>query len=138
MPFSGFVDSSATFCQTWQYKLVHFVSFLFFSDNKAAWHQGTEVVFVDFEPVSHGPRKKLDWNNLHCLFLLAGVTVSEALKKAMKNRQLLPEACIVYRCSDPHKTPIPWDSDISQVLPLHLKCFLLAFSWCNTTHRGGA
>jgi len=44
-----------------------------------------------------------------------GVTVSEALKKAMKNRQLLPEACIVYRCSDPHKTPIPWDSDISQI-----------------------
>ena len=42
--------------QTWPFCI-------FFSDNKAAWHQGTEVVFVEFEPVSHGPRKKLDFNN---------------------------------------------------------------------------
>merc|ERR1719295_385420 len=44
-----------------------------------------------------------------------GTTVSEALMKAMRLRHLMPEACVVYRCSDPNKTPIPWDSDISMI-----------------------
>ena len=35
--------------------------------------------------------------------------------KAMRLRHLMPEACVVYRCSDPNKTPIPWDSDISMI-----------------------
>ena len=32
-----------------------------------------------------------------------GITVRDALSKAMKLRKLVPETCAVYRCSDPSK-----------------------------------
>ncbi|XP_040563773.1 serine/threonine-protein kinase A-Raf isoform X2 [Lepeophtheirus salmonis] len=44
-----------------------------------------------------------------------GITLREALSKAMKLRKLTPETCAVYKCSDPTKTPISWDMDISLI-----------------------
>jgi len=43
----------------------------------------------------------------------AGVTLRDALSKAMKLRKLTPETCAVYRCRDASKTPIFWDTDIT-------------------------
>lgn len=45
----------------------------------------------------------------------AGVTLRDALSKAMKLRKLTPETCEVYRCQDSSKTPIYWDTDMTQL-----------------------
>lgn len=45
----------------------------------------------------------------------AGVTLRDALSKAMKLRKLTPETCAVYRCEDSSKEPIHWDTDISML-----------------------
>jgi B-Raf proto-oncogene serine/threonine-protein kinase len=42
-----------------------------------------------------------------------GVTLRDALGKAMKRRQLTPETCTVYRGQDHTKTPILWDADMA-------------------------
>lgn len=42
-----------------------------------------------------------------------GITVREALSKAMKLRKLAPETCKVYKVND--KTSISWDMDISEI-----------------------
>jgi len=39
-----------------------------------------------------------------------GVTLRDALSKAMKLRKLAPETCTVYRLSDKYKNPIHWDT----------------------------
>ncbi len=44
-----------------------------------------------------------------------GITIREALSKAMKLRKLAPETCAVYKVGDPNKTPISWDTDISHL-----------------------
>lgn len=44
-----------------------------------------------------------------------GVTLRDALSKAMKLRKLTPETCAVYRCDDTTKTPIYWDTDMTQL-----------------------
>ena len=44
-----------------------------------------------------------------------GITLRDALGKAMKLRKLTPETCAVYRISDTSKTPINWDTDMSQL-----------------------
>jgi len=44
-----------------------------------------------------------------------GVTLRDALSKAMKLRKLTPETCAVYRISDSSKTPINWDTDMLQL-----------------------
>jgi len=44
-----------------------------------------------------------------------GVTLRDALSKAMKLRKLTPETCAVYRCDDTSKTPIYWDTDMTQL-----------------------
>ncbi|XP_043204562.1 serine/threonine-protein kinase A-Raf-like isoform X1 [Amphibalanus amphitrite] len=43
-----------------------------------------------------------------------GVTVREALSKAMSLRKLTPETCVVYQCSKP-QIRIPWDADITSL-----------------------
>jgi pole hole protein len=42
-----------------------------------------------------------------------GVTLRDALSRAMKLRKLTPETCAVYRCRDSSKTPIHWDTDMA-------------------------
>jgi len=42
-----------------------------------------------------------------------GVTLRDALSKAMKLRKLTPETCAVYRINDTSKTPINWDTDMT-------------------------
>ena len=44
-----------------------------------------------------------------------GVTLRDALSKAMKLRKLTPETCAVYRINDTSKTPINWDTDMTQL-----------------------
>ena len=44
-----------------------------------------------------------------------GVSLRDALGKAMKLRKLTPETCAVYRTSDKTKTPINWDTDMIQL-----------------------
>jgi len=44
-----------------------------------------------------------------------GVTLRDALSKAMKLRKLTPETCAVYRNNDTTKTPIYWDTDMTQL-----------------------
>ena len=44
-----------------------------------------------------------------------GVSLRDALGKAMKLRKLTPETCAVYRISDKTKTPINWDTDMIQL-----------------------
>jgi len=43
----------------------------------------------------------------------AGVTLRDALSKAMKLRKLTPETCAVYRCSDNSKSNILWDTEMT-------------------------
>jgi B-Raf proto-oncogene serine/threonine-protein kinase len=42
-----------------------------------------------------------------------GVTLRDALSKAMKNRKMTPETCAVYLCKDKSKTPILWDTEMT-------------------------
>lgn len=42
-----------------------------------------------------------------------GVTLRDALSKAMKLRKLTPETCAVYRCSDNSKSNILWDTEMT-------------------------
>jgi len=44
-----------------------------------------------------------------------GLSVKDALSKAMKLRKLAPETCAVTLVNDPDKNPIPWDMDISEI-----------------------
>jgi len=44
-----------------------------------------------------------------------GVTLRDALSKAMKLRRLTPETCAVYRLEDSSRTPIFWDTDMSSL-----------------------
>ncbi len=44
-----------------------------------------------------------------------GINLRDALAKAMKLRRLAPETCAVYKLSDPTKTALSWDMDISQL-----------------------
>jgi len=50
-----------------------------------------------------------------------GVTLRDALSKAMKLRKLTPETCAVYRCDDSTKTPIFWDTDMTQLEGLEIR-----------------
>lgn len=51
-----------------------------------------------------------------------GITVREALSKAMKLRKLTPETCAVYNCSDPTK--------VTTIFFKSCDFFLLLNSWC--------
>ena len=44
-----------------------------------------------------------------------GVTLRDALSKAMKLRRLTPETCAVYRLEDSTRSPIFWDTDMSEL-----------------------
>ena len=44
-----------------------------------------------------------------------GVTLRDALSKAMKLRRLTPETCAVYRLEDTSRTPIFWDTAMSEL-----------------------
>jgi len=44
-----------------------------------------------------------------------GVTLRDALSKAMKLRRLTPETCAVYRLEDSSRTPIFWDTDMIEL-----------------------
>jgi len=44
-----------------------------------------------------------------------GLSLKDALSKAMKLRKLAPETCVVFLVSDPEKKAISWDSDISEI-----------------------
>jgi len=44
-----------------------------------------------------------------------GVTLRDALSKAMKLRRLAPETCAVYRLSDQSKNPIHWDTLMTSI-----------------------
>ena len=48
-----------------------------------------------------------------------GITVRDALSKAMKLRKLVPETCAVYRCSDPSKVTDNY-LDLKQYISLTL------------------
>ena len=42
-----------------------------------------------------------------------GVTLRDALARAMKLRKLAPETCAIYKLHDPAKTALSWDMDLS-------------------------
>jgi len=50
-----------------------------------------------------------------------GVTLRDALSKAMKLRKLTPETCTAYRCSDKLKIPIPWDTQMTSIEGAEIK-----------------
>ena len=50
-----------------------------------------------------------------------GVTLRDALSKAMKLRRLTPETCAVYRLEDSSRTPIFWDTEMTELEGTEIK-----------------